>query len=72
MPFYTVRHHTEEFQCPKCGVPLYVGERAYQDGPDGTCYCSAYCAGAEPQPYRPLAVEVNEYLPRSKRPRKRR
>lgn len=43
---YRVRHHGEEFGCPACGEPVYVGETAWED--DGGVFCSAYCAGADP------------------------
>lgn len=43
MPVYTIKDRSQEFECPQCGEPLYSGERAYQDGTDGDCYCSAAC-----------------------------
>ncbi len=51
--FYVIKHHSEEFTCPECGAPNYVGERAYQDGKDGPVYCSAYCGGHRPQKLPP-------------------
>lgn len=42
MPYFTVANATEETQCPQCGWPAYVGDRAYV-APDGT-YCSSACA----------------------------
>ena len=46
---YTVRHHTDEFGCPTCGAPVYPGDTAWQDGPDGPVFCSASCAGTDPR-----------------------
>jgi hypothetical protein len=44
---YQLRHHSEEFGCPWCGAPVYVGDSAYQCGPDETPYCSQRCADAD-------------------------
>jgi hypothetical protein len=44
---YTVKHHSEEFACLWCGAPVYVGDAAYQCGPDETPYCSQRCAEAD-------------------------
>jgi hypothetical protein len=44
---YRLTHHSEEFACPTCGAPVYVGDTAWDD--DGDCYCSAHCAGADPR-----------------------
>lgn len=49
MPRYKVRHHTEEFDCPQCGAPVYVGDSAWQDDAETAPFCSAYCAGADPK-----------------------
>ena len=43
---YRLTHHAEEFGCPTCGAPVYVGDVAIEE-PDGP-YCSWYCAGADP------------------------
>jgi hypothetical protein len=43
-PAYKVRHHTEEFQCPACGDPVYVGDYAYEDPGTGEVYCCSRCA----------------------------
>lgn len=40
---YKVKDLSEEFACPVCGAPVYIGETAYQDGEGGDCYCSLYC-----------------------------
>jgi hypothetical protein len=44
---YRVTCRSEEFDCPTCGAPIYVGDTAWED--DGVPYCSAYCAGADPR-----------------------
>lgn len=48
---YRLTHHSEEFACPTCGAPVYVGDVAV--GPEATTdgsgpFCSWYCAGADP------------------------
>ena len=40
---YQVWHHSEEFGCPWCGAPVYVGERAFQAPDAGQVYCSRGC-----------------------------
>lgn len=55
-PAFKVRHHTEEFQCPECGRPVYVGDTAYEDE-DGEIFCCKGCAtghGYEDNPGPPL------------------
>lgn len=44
---YLVKHHSEEFGCPYCGQPVYVGDRAYQAGPDAEPYCSRKCSESD-------------------------
>jgi hypothetical protein len=40
---YRIQRPSEEAQCPRCGCPGYVGERAWEAA--GTAgYCSRTCA----------------------------
>lgn len=52
----------EEFDCPTCGAPVYVGDTAWQEGGDNP-FCSAYCAGYDPRvnqhDTRPNAKPIN-------------
>ena len=58
---YKIRHHTEEFDCPQCGAPLYVGDTAWQDDADTAPFCSAYCAGAVPAVAPATSADAAEY-----------
>lgn len=42
-----MKHHSEEFGCPYCGAPVYVGDHAYQAGPDAEPYCSKKCSESD-------------------------
>jgi hypothetical protein len=46
---YIIRNAAEEFECPWCGQPLLVGDRAtHADDERGeTCACSSTCADAD-------------------------
>lgn len=42
---YKISLHTEEFGCPWCGCPVYVGDYAYrvEEGDMRDYYCSKHC-----------------------------
>ena len=42
MPYYTIASAAEEFACPQCGDPSYVGDRAFEAREEA--YCSSMCA----------------------------
>jgi len=42
MDKYEIRHSTEETDCDWCGMPLYVGDTAWEQA--GRAYCSRHCA----------------------------
>jgi endogenous inhibitor of DNA gyrase (YacG/DUF329 family) len=42
MTSYRLCSHVEEFHCPECGAPVYVGEHAVEH--EGDCFCSRHCA----------------------------
>jgi lipoate synthase len=47
-----IRTTAEETDCPNCGAPLYLGDRAYFDKTE--MYCTRKCAEeycADPNPY---------------------
>lgn len=54
---YKIANKQEEFECPKCGQPLYIGETAWQDGANGDCFCSALCCERHGQPKQARAAE---------------
>jgi hypothetical protein len=55
---YRLTHHTEEFQCPTCGVPVYVGDLAVQPDHDREPFCSWYCAGGGEKPSAELSRQT--------------
>ena len=61
---YRVTHHTEEFNCPECGCPIYAGEVAWLSPTKDTAYCSRRCAGDNP----PEPSDAQRYRDRHKRP----
>ena len=48
---YRLCSHVEEFHCPECGAPVYVGEHAVEH--EGDCFCSRHCA-VKPESTPPL------------------
>ena len=42
MTRYRLCSHVEEFHCPECGEPVYLGEHAVEH--EGDCFCSGHCA----------------------------
>ena len=42
MTRYRLRSHAEEFHCPECGEPVYVGEHAVEH--EENRFCSRHCA----------------------------
>jgi hypothetical protein len=57
MPRYKVTHHSQEFACPVCGSPVYVGDTAWDD--DGVMYCCAYCAALDREEWERRRDEQN-------------
>ena len=53
---YRIKHIDEEFFCPNCGEPSFVGDTAWEE-PGDNCYCSAWCAG-----YRPSHLPIDRIL----------
>ncbi|HXD84961.1 MAG TPA: hypothetical protein VN641_00600 [Urbifossiella sp.] len=44
MTRYRLCSHVEEFHCPECGEPVYVGEHAVEH--EENRFCSPHCAEA--------------------------
>lgn len=48
--WFRIRTASEETQCPECGWPLYVGDRAFEHDTTHTILCSPSCARKVPVP----------------------
>jgi hypothetical protein len=41
---FTIQDIDEEFTCPECGCPVYMGDRAWMDDLMAQPYCSDVCS----------------------------
>src|SRR6185437_8607082 len=72
MTRYRLCSHVEEFHCPECCAPVYVGEHAIEH--EGDCYCSSDCSEAAsaavsapaPEAVPPLPPRVGKRLETSR------
>jgi hypothetical protein len=48
--WFRIRTPNEETQCPECGYPLYVGDRAFENRGAQAILCSPACARKVPAP----------------------